>query len=83
VIFNFIFNRINHLGYPTYISPLQITPPIPSEPYLVLFKSSIKFIVSCLFVSAMVVAIMAGSKAWILTLLGLDAKLAPHFINSS
>ena len=28
-------------------------------------------------------AIIAGSKAWILVLLGLDAKLAPAFINSS
>ena len=60
-----------------------MTPPIPSEPYLVLFNNSIKFMVSCLFVKAMVVAIIAGSKAWMFTLLGLDAKLAPHLISSS
>ena len=66
-----------------YIIPLPTRPPIPLLPYFVLFNSS--FISSRLFLSvkAILTAIIAGSKAWIFTLLGLLAKLAPLFIISS
>ena len=63
MIFNVIFYCINHLGYPTYISPFPIKPPIPFEPYLVLFNKLIKSIGLDLSVNAIVVAIIAGSRA--------------------
>ena len=58
-------------------------PPIPEDPYFVLLIKSTTSICSDVFVSAIVLAIIAGSKACILTLLGLEAKLAPALINAS
>ena len=80
---NFFTYFTNHLGYPTYIVPLVIMPPIPFEPYLVFSIILIKSMGLFLSEKARLVAIIAGSSAWMLTLLGLLAKLEPAFINSS
>ena len=61
---------------------MVIIPPIPLEPYLVFSKIPIKSMGLFLSLNATLEAIIAGSKAWILILLGLLAKLAPAFINS-
>ena len=61
----------------------MIIPPIPFEPYLVFSNNSGTLICVSVLVSAIAEAIIAGSKAWILTLLGLEAKLAPALIKSS
>lgn len=65
------------------MSPLHLRPPIPSCPYLVLFSKFSKLISLLLSVRASVVAIIAGSRAWMFILLGLDAKFAPALISSS
>jgi hypothetical protein len=56
---------------------------MPLAPYLVLESILIKSIGLFLSLKATVVAIIAGSNACIFTRFGLDAKLAPAFINSS
>jgi len=71
------------LGYPIYIVPFVIIPPIPSDPYLVFSNIFIRLILLLLSEKDKLPAIIAGSKACILILLGLEAKLAPVFINSS
>ena len=52
-----------HLGYPTYIVPLVIIPPIPSLPYLVLLISFNKSMLLLLSEKAIEDAIIAGSSA--------------------
>ena len=63
--------------------PLHSIPPIPFGPHFVSFKREIKSILLVLSVNANLVAIIAGSRAWILILLGLEAKFAPDLINPS
>ena len=54
---------IIYLGYPIYIIPLVIIPPIPLEPYLVLSKILIKSIFLFLSEKARLEATIAGSSA--------------------
>ena len=66
-----------------YIVPFVFNPPIPSLPYFVLSSIPFKSISFVMSDRLILDAIIAGSKAWIFILLGLDAKLAPALINSS
>ena len=66
-----------------YIVPFVVTPPIPLLPYFVFSIISLISISLLTSDKLIVVAIIAGSSAWILIRLGLLAKLAPAFINSS
>ena len=65
------------------MDPLVIIPPIPSDPYIVFSSILIKSIFLFLSEKDKQLATIAGSNAWILILLGLEAKLAPAFIKSS
>ena len=58
-------------------------PPMPSLPYFVFSRISIKSILLFLSDNAKEEATIAGSKACILIRLGLYAKLAPALISAS
>ena len=58
-----IINNIYYLGYPTYIVPLVIIPPIPDGPYFVFSKIPFKSISELAGDILTLVAIIAGSNA--------------------